>query len=221
MATLIGVTRQLAGCHWAGVDGFRYVGSIGPVPLPAAVRREFQRIGSCLATAFPLRGLFGVDTIVNADGVWTLEVNPRYTASVEILERALGWSGVELHCRACDGLPSDLSSRIARRPLLFGKAVIFAREDAVVGERLTQWLDSNAAACASHVFADLPAQGSRLSAGHPVLTVLTSGISERDVYGRLRACADQVQAAIARLAQTDTPRLVPGSRGPVTRRRTR
>ena len=101
-AVLLGVTRQLVGCAWAGASGFRYVGSIGPIACDGPTYRELQRIGNCLAAAFPLCGLFGVDAIIAGTDVWTIEVNPRYTASVEVLERATGLAAVRLHC---GGLP--------------------------------------------------------------------------------------------------------------------
>ena len=93
-AVLLGVTRQLVGCRWAGATGFRYVGSIGPLEIDRGLRRQFQRIGDCLADAFDMCGLFGIDAIVSGTDVWTIEVNPRLTASVEILERATGLAAI-------------------------------------------------------------------------------------------------------------------------------
>ena len=52
-----------------------------------------------LAKRFSLAGLFGVDAIVNDEGVWTVEINPRYTASMELVEPSLDASLVDLHVR--------------------------------------------------------------------------------------------------------------------------
>ena len=59
-ATLLGVTRQLIGCRWAGAAGFQYVGSIGPLDLGIArllscntlgnVWQRSFRCGDCLAS---------------------------------------------------------------------------------------------------------------------------------------------------------------------------
>lgn len=100
-AALLGVTRQLVGTAWCGASGFRYSGSIGPWPVSSAITESFARIGSCLAESFGLRGLFGVDAIVENEIVWPVEVNPRYTASIEVLERALGFHAVGMHVDAC------------------------------------------------------------------------------------------------------------------------
>ncbi len=100
-ATLVGVTRQLIGESWLGAHGFQYAGSIGPLPISQATRETIARIGVVLTKQFELRGIFGVDFILDAERVWTLEVNPRYTASVEIVERATGLPAVAMHAAAC------------------------------------------------------------------------------------------------------------------------
>ena len=46
------------------------------------------RIAKALARASDLHGLFGIDFVLDRDRVWLTEVNPRYTASVEVLELA-------------------------------------------------------------------------------------------------------------------------------------
>ena len=59
-------------------------------------RRDGRRIAAHRARrsrrAFGLVGLFGVDLILRDGEPWPVEVNPRYTASVEVLELALGTS---------------------------------------------------------------------------------------------------------------------------------
>ena len=50
-----------------------------------------------MSKAAGLRGLFGVDFVLR-DGIpWPVEVNPRYTASVEVLEFAAGIRALTLH----------------------------------------------------------------------------------------------------------------------------
>jgi predicted ATP-grasp superfamily ATP-dependent carboligase len=96
-ARLLGVTRQLSGLDWLHSGPFRYAGSVGPLPLDAELRQSLERLGNVLTAGCHLRGLFGVDFMLR-DGVpWPVEVNPRYTASVEVLEYALGLSALEWH----------------------------------------------------------------------------------------------------------------------------
>src|ERR1043166_7161575 len=85
---LIGLTRALH-ADWLHAPAFHYAGSVLTVVPP---RSNLQRIGDVIGDAFALRGLFGIDLVYHTDpatGVAdfrVLEVNPRYTASVEVLE---------------------------------------------------------------------------------------------------------------------------------------
>ena len=135
-AELLGVTRQLIGLDWCGLTEsaahrFRYCGSIGPLRLAPALESRFEQLGNALADAFDLQGLFGVDAILANDEIWPVEVNPRYTASVEILERALGIRSIALHVAACggDGPPSPPSVQPEdERRACCGKAILFAAQ---------------------------------------------------------------------------------------------
>src|SRR2546426_10946922 len=57
-----------------------------------------------LHDALPISGVGGVDFIsVPGRGWCPIEVNPRYTASMELVERAYGISIFETHAQACAG----------------------------------------------------------------------------------------------------------------------
>jgi len=194
-ATLLGVTRQLIGSPWAGAHGFQYCGSIGPLATPPRVTRNFAAIGTALASHFDLAGLFGVDAIVNAQGVWPVEVNPRYTASVEILERAWGIRAIELHVAACErgDLPANCAGTFARQ---YGKAILFAVRRLTVppnfgspigrGDRRTP-----------PVLADVPHAGTTIEPGWPIVTVVGEGADQRDVLEMLQAMSASVRAVLA------------------------
>jgi predicted ATP-grasp superfamily ATP-dependent carboligase len=112
---VLGVTEQLVGQRAFGVGGYRWCGNVVPPRVPAAELGEQARaVCSRLAAAFGLRGHFGVDFIWDGERAWTLEVNPRPTASLEVIEAAHGTAA--------------------------GKAVVFATEDVVVGDS-ERWLE--------------------------------------------------------------------------------
>src|SRR5262249_6268277 len=78
--TLLGVTQQLVGEPWLHAKPFAYCGNIGPLDTPPPA----------LATRADLCGVWGID-FISHDGVpHVLEVNPRYTASAEVLEHGTG-----------------------------------------------------------------------------------------------------------------------------------
>ena len=139
MFQLIGITEQLVGTHWPGVLPFRYVGSIGPLEISGPLRAELTRVGSLLRNEFHLRGIFGVDAIIRDESVWIIEVNPRYTASVEILEQTLNVDSLTLHVSSCRGetISKDRLPKVSGK---YGKAIYYAREPLTITEADHQWM---------------------------------------------------------------------------------
>ena len=197
-AVLLGITRQLVGVGWTGADGFRYCGSIGPVQLDAAAAGEFTSIGDVLARQFALVGLFGVDAIVNAEGVWPVEVNPRYTASVEVLERVQDVPAIEWHVAACrgDGLPSPrapVAGRTCGKAVLFAPARLVAADWSSRAER-----PPGQAPCLGQAqWADIPPAGSVVQPGWPIVTVIADGSGPTEVLAQLRREAEELFQALA------------------------
>jgi predicted ATP-grasp superfamily ATP-dependent carboligase len=190
-AVLLGVTRQLIGAPWAGTGGFRYCGSIGPLRLSPPELDAIAAIGDALAAAFPLTGLLGVDFVAEPGKsgkprnhtFWPIEVNPRYTASIEILERSTGQPLVAWHVEACRR--QELPKHVRCEPYrACGKVIVFARARSIAGD----WLGSTSGDSAPLV-ADVPAAGSVLEPGWPVVTLLRSGGTLDQVEERLQADA--------------------------------
>jgi predicted ATP-grasp superfamily ATP-dependent carboligase len=203
-ARLLGVTRQLVGEVWLHAVPFHYCGSVGPLDLPSTLRSAIEQTGNALAgyhTLPPhqrLRGLFGVDFILR-DGVpWPVEVNPRYTASVEILEYARGLPALALHASAFDPDASPLSvPPITAAEGVVGKAILFARAPLTFPEQ-GPWMQVlrqlAGAASATHcweppAFADIPQAGQRIEAGRPILTFFARAASEASCIEALRLIA--------------------------------
>lgn len=191
-ARLAGVTRQILGASsprgtdQGSVIRTLYEGSVGPCRLGEGATRAIARIGDALASAFGLRGLFGVDLILEGATPWAVEINPRYTASVEVLEEGLGVTLLDEHARAF-GVAGVLSApaRGADTPgRVVAKRILWADRPAVVPEA---WPRS--VADASPTVADIPAPGTILRPGDPVLTVFARGRSPRAAWLRLRARA--------------------------------
>jgi predicted ATP-grasp superfamily ATP-dependent carboligase len=173
-AVLLGVSRQLVGEAWLHAAPFRYCGSVGPARLAPEARQALEKVGDVLARRCGLRGLFGVDGVVRDGAFWPVEVNPRYTASVEVLEYAGGLSAMAWHRAAfVVGAPRpDLLANDERAPCI-GKAVLFARSDLTFPATgpWNQMLQSPLPPLAeTPPFADIPHPGTRIKTGQPVFT---------------------------------------------------
>lgn len=164
---LIGVTEQLVGESWLNAAPFHYCGSIGPLALDEAQRQAFVRLGEALAAGSGLRGIFGIDCILR-DGVpWPVEINPRYTSSVEVLEYAIGCSVL----RAAGFIPDK-----ARAQRIVGKAIVFARQ-AFVFPSEGPWQRPARPLSEMPAYADIPRAGSRILRGQPILTLFAQADS--------------------------------------------
>jgi predicted ATP-grasp superfamily ATP-dependent carboligase len=191
-AILLGVTEQLL--TGSGTRPFKYAGSIGPVDLPPRQQQTLIDIGRVLAANFALHGLFGADLIIDGDRVWTIEVNPRYTASVEILERAFGFNAVALHLAVCHGQP--LRPMDARPTGCFGKSVLYADRPWNMTTELVQALKDGNLTAPWPVVADIPRAGTQIGVGQPVLTVLAKGNDRASVQAQLCAQIRRIESAV-------------------------
>jgi predicted ATP-grasp superfamily ATP-dependent carboligase len=186
-AALLGVTQQIVGDidpARSGAAEFRYAGSIGPLELSANQRRQWETIGNRLASAFNLVGLFGVDAVIANDTVWPIEVNPRYTASIEIIERGTGILSIALHAAAC--LDRALPSPQATTRSIHGKAIVYADRELTIRESFALLVEQTSAGQEWPVLGDIPAVGTTVADRHPIATVFAAGASTAEVRERLR-----------------------------------
>jgi predicted ATP-grasp superfamily ATP-dependent carboligase len=194
-ALALALSRQIVGERAFGASGFRYCGSLmgrGLFEGEESLLGRASAMADAVTRDFGLVGLNGIDFIARAGTPWPIEVNPRYSASMELLERRAGTSLFALHAGACSGRLPEAPLRPARG--VVGKAVVFARREVALSET-RGWLRDPA-------IADVPHPGERIPRGRPICTVFASG---RSAGACLRALASKA-GAIHRAAE-------PGARG--------
>lgn len=216
-ATLWGITHPLFGRKWPTgtvvlppepiIEGQRadvdYAGSIGPVKLAAWIQMEIEHIGQTIARLGKLLGIFGVDLVIEpgAKRIYVIEVNPRWTASVEILERATGLNAFQLHRAACETgtIPAKISPPAGTTWWTqHGKLVVYSDEPWTISPATSeQWL---ADADDNHWpnIADIPRPGELIPAGAPICTVFARGQSLKDVIHDLIKFQKKVMRASIR-----------------------
>ncbi len=207
-ARLVGASRQLTGARWCGCRSFAYGGSID-VPLGSLTdgdRRALERAGAALAAALGLEGLFGIDLIVDPQGVaHLLEVNPRPTASLELVERATGWSVAAAQLAAfgwCAAPPPGSPTRE-----VWAKAIAFTPRGATaaaVADAIATCSERWSASDGLPAIADIPRRDEPPRPGAPLVTVFargaTAGEAVAALESRMREARRRAVAPVSRRA---------------------
>ena len=228
-AAILGVTQQLFGDDWQSAlrgipendrlgwtpdrlddrfagSSFRYAGSVGPLLLEDRHYHILQQIGGALSRACGLIGLFGIDAIRNDQNVWPVEINPRYTASVEVLERASALRtqtrrprrllSIEWHEAACcfRQLPAPLGQSAE---VTAGKLIYYAPRDGRFTPAAARWAAERNLVQSHPAVADIPAEGASFRQGQPVLTLLADGTNARTVGEQLHRAAEELEGMLA------------------------
>lgn len=153
-------TQDIAG------QPFVYAGSVGPVEM-VRHRAAMERLGEFVAGRCPGVGCFNIDFIIDGSQCWVLEINARYSASMEIHERILGRS---LLLHAGDGVGTGVKERQDESrhagDTRIRKEVVFARSECrfqIEGIRRT---------FPGRQIADFPNDGTVIGEGEPICTLL-------------------------------------------------
>ena len=179
-AVPLGLTRQLVGDARLGSAGFRYCGNLlasSGSPLFPQEQELFETAASlavAVTAEFGLVGLNGLDFVARRGVPYPVEVNPRFSASMELIERAHGISMFQLHERACRGILPHGPFRTAQ---IVGKAIVFARRDVTLADT-RRWLGDSS-------IADVPHPGERIRQGHPICTVFAQADEAISCYRAL------------------------------------
>lgn len=184
---LVGCSRLFALADW------RYWGNVADQSWPdAATRCDLQRMANVLASEAQLLGLFGIDFVLGQQ-LWPLEINPRPTASVEVLASLLGRNLYFEHVVACWPDQQDISHLAnfqaenetdvpihasAKRIIYNSREVLEITDD--IFARLRQLNQFQRVAEALEPFdagadfrlADLPVPGTRIPAFEPICSIL-------------------------------------------------
>ncbi|QDU79601.1 ATP-grasp domain protein [Polystyrenella longa] len=169
---------------------------VGEVASPDVLQDLVDR----LVQEFELVGLCGIDLIkTDTSRTCLLEVNPRYTATMELLERRSGTRFLPQHFAACQGkeatIPAFSATKDSVRPMYVAKQVLYTPTGLTIGEEgLVSLLGGSflQASDAEIILADQPAPGSVLQAGWPICSLISLGRTEEQCLRTLRYYAGRL-----------------------------
>lgn len=177
---------------------YRFGGLAGPVAIDVDLSAEITAAADRLARATGLRGLVGLDLVVDGTRWWLIEVNPRPTAALDVLDRGTP-PLLALHLAACETAPASVgrSAAGAAAPAwmppatVAATALVYAPRDGVtVAADWPDWV------------ADRPRPGTPVPAGAPVCTVRADG---DDADARTALLETRTRRAVALAFGDETP----------------
>ncbi len=196
----VGVTQQLIGLKECNAAEYQWCGNIGPTTLSVEVEHKMRRVGNVLKWKAEMKGVFGVDFIVTDDErIFAIEVNPRYPASLELLEFSTGLALIEGHVRCFAETDAHASwSPNIEAPLL-GKAILYSPEEfsstADLSAEIKDYTEFP-------TVADIPNTGTEFEKGDPICTVYAHGQTIQDCREALITQLSQVSERILPSAST-------------------
>lgn len=167
------VEWQGATTAWIGQESsrpphpFSYCGSEGPTAIPEQSQRMLQQMAEILVRASGVVGLFGIDFQWDGGTPWLVELNPRYTASVEVLElmrrRPLLRVPGDVRSSASTPDSGNLSSASLAKVVLYASQPFVAPDFSRLLRDPDPWRVP--------YVADVPVEGTVIEAGWPICSV--------------------------------------------------
>ena len=146
-------------------NSFIYVGNILPLTDKSImadvedidrITGEMKFTTEKLSEKFNLIGSNGVDYILNKNGLYVIEINPRIQGTMECVEKAYGINMIEAHINACHGKITEIP-----------EAKYYAYKKIIYSPNRNKYTPINL----DNIY-DLPHVGSITEKGEPLLTVI-------------------------------------------------
>lgn len=222
---LLGLCRQFSGLSWCHAAPFGFCGGVElPLPPPAApLRHSLEQLLQKIVERTKLTGLVGVDFLLprkrggHSTQPVLLEINPRPTATMELIERRTGASLVAGHLATFGWQSPRPSPPPQTGRVSWAKAILFADALVTVTNELSQQLHLTAEQTRAYeepalpLLADRPVSGNRITPGSPIMTVFASAATPAVAVRRLCHRVRQLQRLLSSAAVAGT-RIQPASR---------
>lgn len=167
-------SRMLTEADFGIKNSFKYCGNI--IPLDINTLKKFKNsnkhnisnekmintnnineVSEDATANFKLLGSNGVDMIINNDGIYIIEINPRFQGTYELVENVLNINLLESHIKACNNELIDIPT-----PQGYSiKKIIYSKEKSIIENLAIE-----------NVY-DIPYEGVIIEKNQPLATIIT------------------------------------------------
>ncbi|WP_296788892.1 ATP-grasp domain-containing protein [uncultured Methanobrevibacter sp.] len=188
-------TRLLTEHDFGAENSFIYIGNILPLTRESImsdvkdineINETMKRTSENLGRKFNLLGSNGVDYILNDNGLYVIEVNPRLQGTFECVEMSLGINMLDAHIRACQGELAEIPDV----KYYSYKKIIYSPN-----RNKYQKIDLD------NIY-DLPHIGSITEKDEPLLTIIDKNKDFEKLYKKVELTSEKVNS-MARKSQLD------------------
>ena len=166
---------------------FIYAGNIGPVTITNELSDWLQKISTVLCKHTELRGIWGIDFIESVGKYYLIEVNPRYTSSIEVHEKATGRTLIR------ELLTDKIGSQFDTPSTMIAKGTYYSQKYQTISNSFFDTLIKSEDIYIHYT--DIPSHKTTFNIDDPVLTILAYGEN-------LQQCQKRLQQKILHITQS-------------------
>ncbi|MEJ2619307.1 MAG: ATP-grasp domain-containing protein [Candidatus Thiodiazotropha sp.] len=159
---------------------FLYRGAIGQTSLKGKLRQQLDSIIEKLVSELSLRGINGIDFVLNESSALVIDINPRPPATLELYEHLLADGWIKHHLDAC-------RAKLPVVPMLgsasvYGHMIVYAPKtfQLPIAIDWPKWAK------------DRPADGARIVAGQPLCSLFAEASSADQVEHLLESYQEEI-----------------------------
>jgi len=195
---IVGIARSILSEELEAPLPWIYRGSLSPYSVSPSVFASLERFATTVAQSTGIRGLWQADFQIDPNGqLWLLEINPRWSASMELHELLQGYSWITEHVRIlCDGASKSVPSPGSPAGQQVAKGIVYAPHEMHLSVAQVDRLGRSGwhgtlreLETAEFCLADIPQSdplGVDFAKGMPIVTVLVAGEKNADLLEKIR-----------------------------------
>jgi predicted ATP-grasp superfamily ATP-dependent carboligase len=175
------LNEQLLGVNELGQEEpFGYCGNVVPLVTTRSVMNRCKNTTERITSHFGLIGSNGIDFVISKEGIpYVVEVNPRFQATLECVERVLGINMVEAHMKAC--LQGILPIIVKKTAVFCTRLILFAPQRSIIPD-LSVFEEVR----------DIPIPEVIIEKGEPVCSIVREGADRNSSLRKARIIAELI-----------------------------